>query len=566
MWDAENSIYRKRKRNSQKSIKHFPYRKCYRRVPHSHKIKKALRRNGFFVGLNSHGNPTFPQRRETVIQLRDYQQECISIIESKPPGSYLCQMPTGCGKTATFTHIPRHGRVLVLAHREELVRQPARYYDCPVGFEIAAERSHGEEVVIASVQSLANRLDRFAPNEFDMIITDECHHASAGTYRKIYDRFTPAKHIGFTATPNRGDKTRLDNIFSEIIFQRDLRWAIENGFLCDIYCLRVNIGYDLSAVHSRNGDYAPGELDEAMEGTADAIAQAYREHARGATLIFAVSVHQAEEIAKRIPGAVVVTGKTKDRADIIRRFTNREIPCLVNVMVFTEGTDMPLVETVIIARPTQSESLYTQMVGRGLRPHPDKEKLILIDCVGVTGRASLCTAPSLLGIDLKNVPAGKADEIQGPLFELPQKAVAASDCPESWIRNVQIVDLWAKGMSYNLHDVNWFKMPDGRLVCSLPDRRSITIPCPDQLGRVIYGGQSVPYQLALDKAYTELCDFHEGSRLIWDLNAAKAWGKKPATESQLKIIQRKFKNFDVTGLDRLQASQILNRVFGGRRS
>lgn len=501
------------------------------------------------------------------MDLRDYQKECIDIIEKKPPGAYLCQMPTGCGKTATFTHIPRHGgRILVLAHREELVRQPARYYDCPVGFEIAAERSHGEEVVIASVQSLVNRLERFAPDEFDKIITDEAHHAAAGTYRKIYDHFTPEKHIGFTATPNRGDKAKLDDVYSEIIFQRDLRWAIESGYLCDIYCLRVNIGFDLSAVHSRNGDYAPGELDEAMDGTADAIAEAYRDHAKGATLIFAVSVHQAEEIAKRIPGAVVVTGKTKDRASIIERFTRREIPCIVNVMVFTEGTDIPLVETVIIARPTQSEALYTQMVGRGLRTHAEKEKLILIDCVGVTGKASLCTAPSLLGIDLKNVPSSKADEIQGPLFELPQKAVVASDCPESWIRNVQIVDLWAKGMSYNLHDINWFKMPDGTLVCSLPNRRNISIPCPDQLGKVVYCGQLLPYQAALDKAYTELCDFHAESRLIWDLNAVKAWGKKPATDSQLRIIQRKFKNFDVTGLDRLQASQILNRVFGGRKS
>lgn len=273
------------------------------------------------------------------MELRDYQKECIGIIEAKPPGAYLCQMPTGCGKTATFTHIPRHGgRVLVLAHREELVRQPARYYDCPVGFEIAAERSHGEEVVIASVQSLANRLDRFAPDEFDKIITDEAHHAAASTYRKIYDYFSPGKHIGFTATPNRGDKAKLDDVYSEIIFQRDLRWAIESGYLCNIYCLRVNIGFDLSAVHSRNGDYAPGELDEAMDGTADAIAEAYREYAKGATLIFAVSVHQAEEIANRIPGAVVVTGKTKDRAAIIERFTRREIPCIVNVMVFTEGT------------------------------------------------------------------------------------------------------------------------------------------------------------------------------------------------------------------------------------
>lgn len=501
-----------------------------------------------------------------MFQLREYQQECISIIEAKSPGSYLVQMPTGCGKTATFTHIPRNGgRVLVLAHREELVRQPARYYDCPVGFEIAKERSHGEEVVIASVQSLVNRLNRFAPGEFDMIITDEAHHASASTYRKIYDYFTPTKHIGFTATPNRGDKARLDDIFSEIIFQRDLRWAIENGFLCDIYCLRVNIGYDLSAVHTRNGDYAPGELDEAMDGTADAIAQAYREYAKGATLIFSVSVHQAEEISKRIPGSVVVTAKTKDRADIIRRFTNREIPCIVNVMVFTEGTDIPLVETVIIARPTQSDTLYSQMVGRGLRLYPGKEKLILIDCVGVTGKASLCTAPSLLGIDLKNIPKSKSDQIQGPLFDLPLKAATAADCPESWIRNVEIVDLWARGMSYNLHGVNYFQMPDGRLVCSLPNNKRISIPAPDQLGRVEIFGEQVEYQTALDRAYKVLCDNYDSSRMIWDIDKAKGWGKKPATEAQLKSIQRKYKDFDTDGLTRLQASQILNRMFNGRR-
>lgn len=396
-------------------------------------------------------------------------------------------------------------------------------------------------------------------------LVHNCHHAAAGTYRKIYDYFQPRKHIGFTATPNRGDKARLDDIYSEIIFQRDLRWAIENGFLCDIYCMRVNIGYDLSAVHSRNGDYAPGELEEAMDGTADAIAEACWKYARGATLIFAVSVHQAEEIAKRIPGAVVVTGKTKDRAEIIDRFTRREIPVIVNVMVFTEGTDIPLVETVIIARPTQSESLYSQMVGRGLRLHRDKERLTLIDCVGITGRASLCTAPSLLGIDMSNVPDRKADEVQGPLFELPIKAAAATDCPESWIKNVEIVDLWARGMSYNLHNVNYFKMPDGQLVCSLLNGRYVTIPCPDHLGRVTVGLETIPYQEALDRSYRELCENHENSRYIWDLDRVKKWGKKPATDKQLSIIHRKYKNFDTTGLTSMQASQILNRVFNERR-
>ncbi|MDE6935863.1 MAG: DEAD/DEAH box helicase, partial [Oscillospiraceae bacterium] len=352
------------------------------------------------------------------MELRPYQRDCIATIDGQPPGSYLVQMATGLGKTVTFANLPRHGeRMLILSHREELVEQPRKYFDCTYGVERAGSHADNEEVVSASVQSLVRRLDRFSPDDFGLIICDEAHHAAANTYRKIFEYFQPLKLVGFTATPNRGDKVRLSDVFQKIIFQRDLRWGIENKYLCDILCKRVDIGYDLRAVHTRNGDYAPGELDEAMEGTADAVAQTYREHATGATLIFAVSVHQAEEIAGRIKGAVVVTGETKDRAAIIEAFTTGEIPCIVNCMVFTEGTDIPRVETVIVARPTQSESLYTQMVGRGLRLYPGKERLILIDCVGITGKASLCTAPSLLGLDLSSIPARKATEIQGDLFD-----------------------------------------------------------------------------------------------------------------------------------------------------
>ena len=492
---------------------------------------------------------------------RPYQQECLNIIQRQPPGSYLCNLATGLGKTWIFTHIPRRGRVLVLAHREELVRQPAKYYDCPVGFEIAKDTSNGEEVVIASVQSLVRRLDGFAPNDFDMLITDECHHAAANTYRKIYDYFHPRLHLGFTATVMRGDKVRLSDVFQKIIFQRDLRWGIQNKYLCDILCKRVDIGYDLRAVHTRNGDYAPGELDEAMEGTADAIAQAYREHAAGATLIFAVSVHQAEEIAGRIKGAVVVTGETKDRASIIEAFTAGEIPCIVNCMVFTEGTDIPRVETVIVARPTQSESLYAQMVGRGLRLYPGKERLILIDCVGITGKASRCTAPSLLGLDISNIPTGRRNELQGDLFELPVRAAAASDCPESWIRNVEIVDLWAQEQKYQTHNVNWFKLPDGSMVCSLPEGRQLTIPCPDALGMIaLPGGTKIPMQEALDYYFLLLERKHSDSRKLWDLNEVKRWGSGKATEGQLRLIQQQCKNFNCAGLTKGQASQIINRL------
>lgn len=483
------------------------------------------------------------------------------------------QMATGLGKTVTFANIPHSGKLLILSHREELVRQPLKYFDCLTGVEMSGEHAPPmAEVVSASVMSIVRRLERFDPEEFQLIIVDEAHHAASSTYRKILNYFRPDKVIGFTATPNRSDNVRLDNVFSDIIFQRDLRWAIQQGWLCDIYCRRVNIGYDLSAVHTRNGDYAPGELEEAMDGTADAIAECYHKLAHGATLIFAVSVAQCKEIAARIPGAEIVTGKTKNRADIIERFTRREIPCIVNCMVFTEGTDIPLVETVLIARPTQSESLYTQMVGRGLRLHPDKEKLNLIDCVGVTGKASLCTAPSLLGIDLSMVPASKRDEVEGPLFELPEKISSAMDSPESWIRNIEIVDLWAKGNRYNTHNVNWFKMPDGSMLCSLTKdpktgrKRRLYLPPPDSLGRVQLGVELVDTQTALDRAYRTLTERYGDCAYLWDLAQVKKWGRKPATEKQLAQVQRMFPDFDTSELTKMEASQILNRMFNrGRR-
>lgn len=499
------------------------------------------------------------------MQLRDYQKECIDIIQSKPTGAYLIQMATGMGKTATFTSIPRQGNVLLLSHREELVTQPLKYYDCPTGIEMGKHTASGsEEVISASVPTMRNRMHQYSPYAFDMIICDECHHAGAKTYKEIFQYFKPRLLLGFTATPNRADKVRLDDVFQDIIFRRDLRWAIENGYLCDIECKRVHIGYDLSAVHTRNGDYAPGELDKAMDGTADAIAQCYRDLARGATLIFAVSVSQCQQIAERIPGAVVVTGETKNRADIIRRFTNREIPCIVNCMVFTEGTDMPLVETVIIARPTQSDSLYTQMVGRGLRLYPGKEKLLLIDCVGVTGKASLCTAPSLLGINLDNIPQKKLDALEGDLFELPSLAAAMSDCPESWINNVETVDLWAKEMKYNTHGVNYFRMPDGEMVLSIPDGK-IRIPAPNSLGRVEIRGETMDYQTALDRAFKRLSEQHQDTRKLWDLEQIKRWGKAPATEKQKQMVSRMFPDFCTEGLSKMQAGQVLNRMFGRRK-
>ena len=151
------------------------------------------------------------------------------------------------------------------------------------------------------------------------------------------------------------------------------------------------------------------------------------------------------------------------------------------------------------------------------------------------------------------------------MFDLPDRVLSASDCPESWIRNIEIVDLWAKGQEYNMRGVNWFKLPDGTLMCSLPDKQSVTIPPQDELGRTIWDGERVQMQRALDAAFLHLTSNHPDSAALWSLDAVKRWGSKPASEKQIKLIQRRCKDFDASQLTSGEASMILNRLFAPER-
>jgi len=501
------------------------------------------------------------------ITLREYQKKCIDTLWGKTPGRYLIQMATGLGKTVTFAQIEKYitGRMLILSHRSELVEQPEKYFDCDYGIEQGNKKSKvTDKVVSASVQSLVKRLNKFDRNYFEIIIVDEAHHTPAKTYQKILNHFTPKYVFGFTATPSRGDKIGLDKCYDEIIFQRDLRWGILEKYLCDIECKRVDIGYSLKGIKSNGSDFIQKQLEEMVniEKANKAIAETFYKYARGQTIIFGVSVDHCKGIQEQIPGSIVIDGKTKkdQREQLIKDFTARKFQCLINCMVFTEGTDIPLIETVIIARPTKNASLYTQMVGRGLRTAPEKDKLLLIDCVGASS-LNICSAPTLLGLKMDNIPQKKELQIEGDLFDLESIIEIESDNPESWIKNVKTVNLWAKDNSYNTYGVNYFKLSNGDLMLKVPGVKKILLKKPDELGLTEWRNEKVHIQSLFDKVYKFLIEDHSDKRYIWDLEVVNKWAKKPASQAQLNHIRNKFPDLDISKLDKGKASQILNRVF-----
>ena len=515
--------------------------------------------------------------------LRYYQKEVIDKIEACNGGSHLVVLPVGSGKTVTFSRIPRHGRVLILSHRDELVHQPEKYYDCSFGVEQAKETSHGEEVVSASVQSLVRRLHRFDPKEFDMIITDEAHHATAATYQKIYEYFKPRIHIGFTATPDRHDRSDLHKIYEDILYMRDMKWGIKEKFLTDIDCYQVNVKYNLKGVKTQMGDYNIGGLADAMMQTecVDAVVDAYNTYRKGQTLIFAVNVAHAYELSKKIPGSKVVVADTPNRAQIIQDFTDRKFPCLINCAIFTEGTDIPLIETVIMARPTQNQSLYTQMVGRGLRLYPGKEALTLVDCVGVTKQKPV-NIGHLFGLNTEIVPPKKRERLQGiRATEMEETIEVLLDGPDSWIDGAKRVSLFSQDNDVNLRDINFTPMGDNSLYLSLDRRRNIVIERSDALGETTATLTIIddkgnkhkkitkrkPLQEIIDKVYEYLLSEEVDSRSLWDSRLVATWGEAPASKAQKDYVRLLFTetaydpgDISINKLTKHQAAIIIDRL------
>lgn len=421
-----------------------------------------------------------------MLTLRPYQKECIEKVNSLPDGSRtIVALATGLGKTVVAANFETKGRILWLSHRDELVRQPEKYFvqrGLSYGIEKACETSSGETVVSASVQSLYRdkRLKSFTPDAFDLVIVDEAQHAAAKTYRKILDYFKPRKLIGLTATPKRGDGVRLTDEFDSICFARDIRWGIRNHYLANIRCLRVQGGFSLDGVLMTEGDYSASGLQAAMKkaGNSAIVAKTYMDECvpkKLQTLIYCPTVTVCDDVAKEIKARLprgkkstvaVLTGKTapETRAKTLEKYQDGKINCIVNCMILTEGTDLPSTSCILNDRPTANESLYQQIIGRGTRLAKGKDKCLVIDIVNEDWREkNICTAPSLFGIDpsrlddsiLQRISDGETDLLSvADEGSLPE--IADSDIRDYIEKNLrlrkQVVDIFARVEEDNIRE------------------------------------------------------------------------------------------------------------------
>lgn len=352
------------------------------------------------------------------MQLRPYQQEAkAAILKEWQAGirKTLLVLPTGTGKTIVFASVieelvRRGERVLVLAHRKELLDQAADKLARATGLACAVEK--GEEtavdswfrVTVGSVQTLMRdeRREAFDAEYYDAIIVDEAHHTLSDSYRKVLAHFLKAKVLGVTATPDRGDMRDLGEIFESVAYQYSLPRAIMEGYLCKMRALTVPIDIDLTGVSQQAGDFKLSELDGAIIPYLEAIAAEMKKHCHERkTVVFLPLIATSKKMTELLQAngfnAREVNGESTDRAETLAWF-NQAGPgsVLCNSMLLTEGWDEPSADCIVCLRPTKIRSLYAQIIGRGTRLHPGKENLLILDFLWHTNRHSLCKPANLI--------------------------------------------------------------------------------------------------------------------------------------------------------------------------
>lgn len=350
------------------------------------------------------------------MQLRPYQQRAKESIQAewaKGVSKTLLVLPTGTGKTIVFSKLiedcVRAGeRVLVLAHRGELLDQAADKLSKSTGLMCATEKAEESclgsffRVVVGSVQTLMRekRLNQFNPDYFDSIIIDEAHHCISDSYQRVLNYFN-AKVLGVTATPDRSDMKNLGSYFESLAYEYTLPKAIKEGFLSPIKAQTIPLKIDLTGVGVQAGDYKVGDLGTALDPylyqIADEMANICMDRK---TVVFLPLIKTSQKFRAILETkgfrAAEVNGDSQDRVQILKDFDEGKYNVLCNSMLLTEGWDCPSVDCVVVLRATKSRSLYSQMVGRGTRLYPGKDHLLLLDFLWNTEKHELCHPAHLI--------------------------------------------------------------------------------------------------------------------------------------------------------------------------
>lgn len=354
------------------------------------------------------------------MELRPYQNEAKdSIFEEWDKGvnKTLLVLPTGCGKTIVFAKVTedcvrRGDRVLILAHRGELLDQAADKIKTATGLGCATEKAEETclgswyRITVGSVQTLMRekRLGQFPADYFSTIIIDEAHHCVSDSYQRVLQHFPDAKVLGVTATPDRGDMRNLGEFFESLAYEYTLPKAIKSGYLSPIKALTLPLKIDMSGVGIQAGDFKPGDIGTALDPYLHSIADEMSKYCKDRkTVVFLPLVKTSQKFRDILCNkgfqAAEVNGESQDRAEILADFDAGKYNVLCNSMLLTEGWDCPSVDCIVVLRPTKVRSLYSQMVGRGTRLHPGKNHLLLLDFLWMTERHELCHPADLICTD-----------------------------------------------------------------------------------------------------------------------------------------------------------------------
>lgn len=571
--------------------------------------------------------PTTPERPK--YKLRPYQDECItSCLDALHRGvrRQVVSAPTGAGKTVIFANLipqlpaPSIGRdqVLVLAHRDELVRQNAEKIgaanpDLRVGIEMGKEKASPDaDVVSASVATLgraeSDRIKKFDPARFKAVIIDEMHHSAADTYRRVIDHFgiladdSEVALFGFSATVRRADRLRMDDIYEEIVYHRGLLEMIDEDWLARLRAVRVSTGVDLDSidVSSSSNDFSQPQLEAAVNTPERnrTLLKAWRDHCEGkrhSTLIFCVDRQHMRDVTELFVeegiSAQHIHGETpKDqRPEILRRFGDRKFPVLVNVGVMTEGTDVPCIDAVIMARPTRSSVLYQQTIGRGLRLYDDKPDCLVIDLVDVCQRHSLMTTPALFGLhpdfDLEGEDATKsAKAVQQMSIENPTVLDAQSIAEAERIVSQEFDPFSIAEPPEEVRAMSnllWREVGKSRYRADFPKSR-------DHDGNAIRGYLEIQqdmlgnWDLTLTHSKGEVTQLRNYNDLNLVMQAAdkhvstnyssylplmkkdQNWHADPATEAQREFMKKLFVTVE-PGMTKLQAKKAIDAALSAKR-